>query len=322
MELRQEIAISMDFYGDWIALLRESLENKGYCVGQTDEDFKVCCLYFNAAKRKIAPRPRRILISREFSCPPDHLPGLQLLEDKIRSGQDLTPHLSRKILIPNYDDLVLNDWGIHHFHLGVAYDKGGLIQGTPYMLLARVTSDEFYMIDVVGHELWHHRRYVEILHANWPRSIELWKCGDGGNLVDPPDDEEIKILRGGHICYMVQTEDGTVYSPIGGGYATSGMSVEASRQCAWAERLLERMEVTVRKQGKEFLLRQQQVGTVTCSSFNFRFELGSDGPYAVDERAMTAFRVGDRRRCEVLYGHPSLPLKIYEGLGGNISKDV
>ena len=309
----EEIAVSVDIYSDWIALLRESLENTGYSIGPTEDDFTVCCLYSNAAKRKIAPRRRSILKSRELSCPQDHLTGLQFLEDKVRNGQDLTPHLSRKILKLAYNDAMLNDWGIYHFHLGLTYDDKGLIQGTSFILLARVTNDEFYEIDIVEHKLWHHQRYVEILHSNWPRSIELWKCGDILGLSDTPNDEEVKTLRRGRVNYMLQTEDGTIYCPIGGGYARSGMSIEAVRHCLAARKLLGRMENPVRKHGEEMLREEVQDGRMMINSFNFRLELRTDGVYAVDEQARIAFLLKERSQCSILYGHPSLPLRLCEG---------
>lgn len=308
--MSEEIAISMDFYSDWVDLLRDSLERMGYSIDRAQDPSKICCTYFNAARRRIAPRPRRILISREFSCPLAYLSGLQLLEDKVRGGQDLTPHLSRKILESDFDDPILNDWGIQHFHLGRTHDKRGLTRGTPYILLARVTNDEFYMIDVVGHDLWHHRRYVDILHSNWPRSIEPWKCSGALGLSDAPSDEAVKMLRTGHVNYMVQTEDGTIYCPIGGGYANSGISLEASRQCASAERLMENMENLVKEHGKEILRRARRDESTTFSSFHFRLVLRHDGAYAVDEQERIAFRLTDQARCSILYGQPSLPLRL------------
>lgn len=150
VSMSREITVSMDFHSDWIALLRERLEEAGYTTGQ-EEEGEICHLYFNAGKRMVPAQPRRIHLSREFRCPPDHATGLRFLEDKIRNGADLTPHLSRKILKLSYNDPILNDWGIHHFHLGLTHDAKGLIEGTPYILLARVTNDQFYMIDVVRH---------------------------------------------------------------------------------------------------------------------------------------------------------------------------
>jgi|GEM_PF-1305928 hypothetical protein len=312
MDLSAEIAVSMDFHADWIALLRESLVSIGYPSVSEEDELSVCCMYFNATRRRIVPRPRRILISREFSCPPDYLPGLQLLENKVRSGQDLTPHLSRKILKLAYDDAMLNDWRIYHFHLGLTYDDRGLIQGTSYILLARVTNDEFYEIDVVEHKLWHHQRYVEILHSNWPSSIELWKCGDILGLSHTPNDEEVKTLRRGRVNYMLRTEDGTIYCPIGGGYATSAMSAEVVRRCLQARQLLIRMEKAVKEHGERILQQELRDGKTTCSSFHFRLVLRNDGAYAVDEQALMAFHLKERRHCGLLYGHLSLPLRLCE----------
>lgn len=168
------------------------------------------------------------------------------------------------------------------------------------------------MIDVVRHDLWHDRRYIEIMHSNWPRSIERWKCTGVLALSDPPDDEAVNVLRGGHVGYMVQTKDGTVYSAIGGGYSTSGMSVQVVRTCKKAELLLAHIEDFFKKQVGSALLVQGLDATTKSSRFHFRLALLNDGAYAMDEQSLLGFRLMDRGDCQVLYGDPSLPLRLWE----------
>lgn len=303
----------MDFYADWVVFLKESLEKAGYPVKLEDRD-SICHVYFNAAMRRVPALSRKILTAREFTCPEEHLQGLLYLEEKVRIGLDLTPHMSRKILRLDYDDHILNDWGIHHFHLGLSYDDKGLIRGTPFILLARVTDSHFYMIDVVGHNLWNKCRYVEILHSNWPRSIEIWKCEGSEGLDHPPDDEAVRILRSGDINYPVQTEDGTCYMPMGGGITTSGVSINAVRKCLKARKLLEYFEKAVREEGTSILQNQLEGGTIAHNSCSFRLELRRDGAYAVGQRMEVQFFFGDRRTCSHLYGDPSLPLRLEGGV--------
>jgi len=54
--------------------------------------------YSNLRQRLIPAKPRAILYAKDFIRIPEYEKGLQILEEKIKSGESLTPHLSRKIL--------------------------------------------------------------------------------------------------------------------------------------------------------------------------------------------------------------------------------
>jgi len=214
--------LQLDFYSDWIALVRAELVNLGYTLpaGITPRD--VALLYFNAVFRRIPKKPRRILKSRQFHCPGNLQAGLDWLEQKIAAGDDLNPHLSRKIRTLRYDDALLNDWGIFHFHLGTAYLPNGLVQGTEPVLFARVTDAEIYELCTAPHGTWADVNLIEILHANWPESIMHHRLE--GTLLHGTDTNTIQTLRRANINAPVQTQDGTIYRQLGGGYATDGTS--------------------------------------------------------------------------------------------------
>ena len=85
--------------------------------------------------------PRKIIKADEFTSPPPELvDGFNILIDKIKEGIDITPHLSKKLTDLNYDDPLLNDWGIYHLHLGTEFDKRGFVNRTgPPLYFFRVT---------------------------------------------------------------------------------------------------------------------------------------------------------------------------------------
>lgn len=54
-------------------------------------------------------------------CPSELQFGLDLVMTNIEQGVDLGPYLSKKIADLDYDDDLLNDWGVHHLHLGTKW---------------------------------------------------------------------------------------------------------------------------------------------------------------------------------------------------------
>lgn len=65
--------------------------------------------------------------------------GYKTLKAKFANGDDVTPHLSSNILNDTYEDYLLNDWGIHHFHLGQNISDGFAGRTGP-LLFALITN--------------------------------------------------------------------------------------------------------------------------------------------------------------------------------------
>lgn len=67
---------------------------------------------------------------------------------------------------------MLNDWGIYHLHLGTTIQSDGFVeQDNDELLFARITPTKFYLINVMKHGDWERKLIVEILHSNWPETI-------------------------------------------------------------------------------------------------------------------------------------------------------
>ncbi|HEY3974037.1 MAG TPA: hypothetical protein VGM18_13605 [Candidatus Sulfotelmatobacter sp.] len=69
--------ICMDFFTDATQQARERLMSAGYFLDVSETPEQICIKYFNVAKRRISARPRAILLSREFLCPPAFQTGLE-----------------------------------------------------------------------------------------------------------------------------------------------------------------------------------------------------------------------------------------------------
>lgn len=217
--------IRINLYDDWIKLLRGELNKSGY-KDKSYGDKEVSQIYLNRQKRLISQKPRKILKPLKFQCPDEVKEGLRILENAISKGQDLTPHLSEKIRSPKYNDYLLNDWGIHHLHLGTTIRPNGFIEREGPLLFCRFDESTAYLISIQPHGSWVEQDMIRVLHENWPESIAQFRVNGIVGLTKSISDQDVKTLRDKNANTLVEIEDGTVYGPIGGGYASSGISIE------------------------------------------------------------------------------------------------
>jgi len=208
--------IELDFYSDWIRHLKNTLSKMGYSVTNVSDE-KIPIVYFNALRRIIPQKPREVLRSKEFYCDGGLSSAVEEIEKKAKNGENLNPYLSTSLKKADYHDTMLNDWGIHHFHLGSNIDMPGFIERTRPLLFVKVTNTHFYLIAVKNHGDWNCQELVEIIHKNWPEVIKHYKLEIVIGLSHVPSDENIKKLRKVNINTMIKMSDGAIYAPVGGG---------------------------------------------------------------------------------------------------------
>jgi hypothetical protein len=129
--------------------------------------------YVSWRSRYVGTRPRSVTIEPAALADPkwsSMSAEIGSFLDKVRRGDDLTPHLSIKPHTQDYTpaahipgataeerrldkDFVLNTKGYHHFHLGAAAEKKGHTVRTNDVLFAEVTRDEFNVIAIFTHEV-------------------------------------------------------------------------------------------------------------------------------------------------------------------------
>src|SRR5262245_57271556 len=106
----------MNFFSDLVDIARDKLIEAGYApAGMSVDD--TLRAYLNVAHRRVPVRKRTTHRAKAFSCPPEHQAGLDQLLQKSESGGDLRPNQSTSLDRQKFNDAVLNDWAIHHFHL-------------------------------------------------------------------------------------------------------------------------------------------------------------------------------------------------------------
>ncbi|CAD5268480.1 conserved hypothetical protein [Alteromonas sp. 38] len=217
--------LSSDFFGDWLNILKEILRNHwGYDISGIKEE-ELPYLYFNAEKRRPDQRIRSVEVSDIFTCPVNLQAGWERLKSVVESGEDITPNLSKLVGKLNNKDSLLNDWGVHHFHLGESLD-GNFIERTGPLLFALITKNKFYAINVFRHGAWADQDIVEIIHRNWPDVVSHYQIKNVISATELSESERL-TLRSKNLNNFSTVSDGTIYAPIGDGVVSSGYNARS-----------------------------------------------------------------------------------------------
>jgi hypothetical protein len=133
--------------------------------------------YNNWAIRYVSARPRTVSI--EYAASSDSRWSKLNSEiitflDKVKNGEDLTPHLSLEPHTRGYTpasaqkrpetdrwadkDFLLNVMGYHHFHLGQSVQPNGFAVRTGDLLFARVSRDHFSVVAIFDHSVFERPR--------------------------------------------------------------------------------------------------------------------------------------------------------------------
>lgn len=285
--------MEIDFYSDWIAHLKTELTAFGYDTTQMQTHEAVAHTFLNLTKRLVRPIPRSVLRAQNFSCPPDLVVGLTEVERKISAGEDLSPHLSKLLRNPTFNDPLLNDWGIHHVHLGTTLDSDDFVNRTGPVLFARFDGTNAYLIDVLPHGSWSLQRLVKELHDNWPASINRYRLNGVIGLATTVSDKDVAVLRKGNVNAMVDLGGGIVYAPIGGGYSTSGISTDVVIQSDWCAMRISQMQQAIVQNIGAIEREATAKGIVFPEHPRFELVIDSGELYVVEVNCMVTVPLGE-----------------------------
>ncbi|MFZ0889349.1 MAG: hypothetical protein WA005_12915 [Candidatus Binataceae bacterium] len=284
--------ITANFLADWCEMQRTELVSMGYTLKPSETPEAISLAFYNVQRRVIPLRVRTIFQSRELTCPYKHRAGLNLLLKRAAKGLDLRSHQSKGLLQPDYNDALLNDWRIHHFHLGTTPERDApdFVQRTGSVLFAYVTADELFAVDVMEHGDWARQRLLEIIHRNWPKLIECYRPKGVLALEMTPSDDDIKKLRSAHVQSATQI-DGVVYCAPGGGYAMSGISDEVVDQHDNACRIFSGIQDYMTQNIDTLVKRaRQDLGCAMTSPFHFKLKLvGADRVEVIEINSKATF---------------------------------
>jgi hypothetical protein len=218
-----------NFKADLISMARQHLTEQWGPVATQFPDEQAVIIFFDSLRRRPAVRPRKVWLADDFCCPPDQQGGWNNLREKVSNGADIAPHLSTRHESVTYLDGLLNEWGVHHFHLGTKLHGNPkhsyYVERTGPLLFAMVREDDFYAINIYQHNAFERPIIIESIHRNWPQAIRKYRVnGICGEMLT---EEQRKHVRRVNCGTLTTVSDGTVYMPIGGGVCSSGEGLEA-----------------------------------------------------------------------------------------------
>jgi hypothetical protein len=220
------VKLKADFVFDWVSQLRSHMiQVQGWDAAEIarldDRDIRI--YFFESLRRKLASRVRAIKIADDFRCPQTVEAGWKALQDKVRKGEDLNPHLSTRHASLFNNDGLFAEWEVHHFHLGIGPDPKhpSYVARTELLVFALVDDNTFCAINVCPHRTsWEDTGILESIHRNWPDIINKYRRN--AVTAETLDKAQRKTIRRKNVNVLTSAADGTVYIPIGGGVTCSG----------------------------------------------------------------------------------------------------
>lgn len=233
--------------------------------------------------RLIPSVPRTVHQSREMLASvnaTERAGDLEVLLGKIRDGNDLRPHLSKRVAtayVPEAlaagkghhqradRDVLLAAWGLHHLHLSSDMESNGkwVTRGNDLLIVAFGTSSA-YLIGIYPHGSWALKGLMQIVVDNWPDAGIVLKSMSGLRLAgpEPTDDERLKLHNAG-VTVMLEI-NGVVYAPIGQTIAGTPMMVtRAVNEFMWT---LRGLRETLPTQLEQFQREVEQTQHCTLSN--------------------------------------------------------
>ena len=189
--------------------------------------------YFRAKATMISQRPRSVHWSSELRTRLSTLEeryrlALDEIERRLTVGDNLAEFLSKRVLDVEKSDGMLNDFGLHHLHLGHKANPGDEHVGrSDWLLFAGVGSDDVLFVDVRRHPQlgdaddygWSDPELFDIIHRNWPNVLPSHQLR--GVSGDSLSDRERKELRRKNMNVVTRIGDMAI-APPGGGTTASG----------------------------------------------------------------------------------------------------
>ena len=116
----------MDFVEDMIRSMKDNLHGAGIRYDKKDDAFNFLTKYIGVLERLIRPGVRRVhtsesVMARLGSATQAVCNAFEEISRRTQTGDDLRPFLSKAVRNANYNDDLLNDWGIHRNKFYISY---------------------------------------------------------------------------------------------------------------------------------------------------------------------------------------------------------
>ncbi|WP_289146321.1 hypothetical protein [uncultured Megamonas sp.] len=210
-------------------------KNKNKAIKKLNTD-KLLELYIYLQKRMITPIKRNVILSNELIYKITHkeinndlINVINIIKMEFENGIDVNPRLSKSLEQISFNDKLLNDWNIYHLHLSnhknnkeyYFYDR------TSQLLFIYLTNSTAYFLDICDEHknnpvIFSQQKLLKIIDDNWHDLLSKYRLSEIVS-VDVKDDLNRAIARNKNTFYL-ETINGKVYLPPGGGLTSAGTS--------------------------------------------------------------------------------------------------
>lgn len=256
--------IVMNLYADFAAACARELQAAGY-TSPAGTDADIIRAYANVRHRRVSVHPRTVH-KASYAVPSALVAGEQAFLAAVTAGHDLRPYQSTRLETHDFNDGMLNDFGIQHFHLGIGphRNKPGFKDRTEPVLVAIVRDDDFYSLGCHPHGAWAQQSLLDLAHATWPTLLAPSAPHDPqAQVAFTATDADIEQLRRAGINPITQRSDRTIHASPGGGSMSNRGSANAARDVTRIKGLCNDWERKIKSQVSPMLTSGTLVGPVT-----------------------------------------------------------
>lgn len=134
------------------------------------------------------------------------------------------------------------------------------------------------MIGIFEHRTgWGDRRILDILHANWPDSIEVFRLrGIRGFDTLPTSADHWRMMKK-HGNLPLQVADGTVYAPFGSGLSAAGLSPDVIIRADVEAARIWNLEQLAKSNAPMLVAKAQEQGHSIGPTLHLKLMRGEDG---------------------------------------------
>ncbi|KIU35287.1 hypothetical protein [Atlantibacter hermannii] len=227
--------ICINLYGSIEDICKQQLVNAGFRIPKETTNGYLPLL-LNMKKKFIEPRKRSVHFHSTLSVPEKNRSGFTSLINKMKFGSNINGYQSHQLERADFHDDFLNDFGLHHFHLGETTQKTGkykhYIKRTGNTVFAKVDRDDIYVLGVFGHNsdennfIYSDEQLLKSLFDEWPHLLEQCRVrGVTGQTFSP---RERNTLRSKGLNVITALSDDIAIMSPGGGYMANKLSASVS----------------------------------------------------------------------------------------------
>lgn len=180
-------------------------------------------LYCNKINKQFSKNTYNVFISKELIHVKNSKKNILMKIKKDFENNNinlLNKRLSKGSIKEDENDLLLNNWGIYHLHLGVV-NENEFSGRTGLLLFIKVINNKVYFLDLKEHGNFSSIDFIKIMHNNWEEEIKLFRVKNFTNIEPKLNEKEVyKLWKVGINAILTFNDTNNIevaYYPISGG---------------------------------------------------------------------------------------------------------